>query len=279
MSERDDDIRDVESEVATTDGAATRRLREVESVATVSRRGVLWRAGLATAVGVAGLTALDQQRADAATGGNFLLGKTNDAGASTILKPTTSTSSNPLMQIDGTAMNATATSLVVKGPAGGVGLSVQGVDSGSTTTIGLALSAQSNGAANGIYGNGGGYGVTGNSTGGTGVNGTSGTGTGVAGTSTSGRGVFATSTSGNALEVSGMTKFSRSGAATVIAGSDTKVVTVAGLTASSLVLVTLQKFVVATWVVCVVPAAGKFTLHLNKNAAANLKFAWFVLSG
>jgi hypothetical protein len=51
------------------------------------------------------------------------------------------------------------------------------------------------------------------------------------------------------------------------------------MTASSLVLATLQVSVTGLYITGVVPASGKFTLHLNKAAPKSMKFAWFVLSG
>lgn len=304
MSERDDDI------TLSRDGAATMRLRELEKEAVVSRRGVLWRAGLATAGGVAALTALDEQRAQADTGGNFILGQTNNASNPTILVPYTATSSNPLMQIDGGAMNATATSLIVKGPAGGAGLVVDGFSSGTNTTvstIGLAIwgngtggTGAAAGTARGVVGSSGsnngvegdstsgtgvwghsssGAGVLGQSTSNTGVSGSSTSGAGVSGSSSSGTGVNASSTSGTALSVTGKVHFSRSGSASVSQGSKTKTVNVSGMKSTSLVLVTLQSSITGVYVAAATPAIGKFTVHLNKSTPAAAKFAWFVLSG
>jgi hypothetical protein len=183
------------------DGAGTLRLREVEKAAVVSRRGVLWRMGLATVGGVGALTALSERRAEAATGGAFTLGQTNDAGNPTILTRTSATSSNPLMKVDGTGMNATATTLWVVGPAGSAAIYAQSFSTSSTiATIGLAINGSGSGSANGIYGSSGsGYGVTGASTSGTGVSGTSSTAAGVSGASTSGAGVSGSSSTGSGV--------------------------------------------------------------------------------
>jgi len=126
-----------ENEVRLDDGAATLRLRELENQTVVSRRGVLWRAGLATAAGAAALTALDQQQAQAATGGNFVLGQVNSAGnTSTLEAPAVTTGlSSILMTLDGT--NTTQTTLLVKGTPGGNAINVPGV----TGSVALRLTA------------------------------------------------------------------------------------------------------------------------------------------
>lgn len=226
------------------DGMATVRVREVENGAVISRRGVLWRAGLATAAGAAALTALDEQRAQAVTGGNFLLGESNNADNTTSLTATSGITQgfSTLMSLDGSS-HVTISTLDVTGPAGGTG----------------------------VYGhNSTGYAVSGAST----------SGYGVYGSSTSGVGVLAAAgNSGTALKVTGKTSFSRSGAASVGQGSKTKAVTVSGMTATSLVLVTLQVSVAGVYVSGAVPAAGKFTVHLNKAAPTSMRFAWFVLAG
>src|SRR4051794_36318081 len=105
------------------DGLATLRVREVENAAVVSRRGVLWRAGLATAAGAAALTALDEQRAQAATGGNFILGGSNDANSVTALKATAglTTGFSQLMSLDGST-SITVSTLDVKGPSAGTAI-------------------------------------------------------------------------------------------------------------------------------------------------------------
>jgi hypothetical protein len=85
--------------------------------------------------------------------------------------------------------------------------------------------------------------------------------------------------SGTALNVNGKVHFSRSGAASVAQGDKTKTVNVAGMKATSLVLVTLQVSVSGLYVAAAVPALGKFTVHLNKAAPTSMRFAWFALSG
>lgn len=275
------------------DGTASVRLRDMEGATVTSRRGVLWKTGLATVAGAAALTALDERRADAASGGNFILGNANSATSTTEL----SANASPVMQLDGGGLGATGTTLIVNGPTGGAGLYVSGAS--TTSTTGLAINGSGAGSATGVYGSSGsGTAVVGNSTSGTGVRGasvsgtgvdaastsgagitgTSSSGTGVAGTSTSGTGVSARSTTGTALSVSGKVHFSRSGSSSVSTGVASKTVSVPGMTSSSLVLVTLQSAYSGVYVQSAVPASGKFTLHLSKKATHTTHFAWFVIN-
>jgi hypothetical protein len=246
-----------EDAIASGDGSATLRLREAENATAVSRRGVLWRAGLATAAGAAALTALDERRADAATGGNFILGQSNNASTPTTLTPTADL--QPMMKFDGSAMGATDTTVEIEGPSnGGNALSVhQGA--GPSGTVGLAVGVSADGGSSAIAAS-------------------SGSATAISGSSTSGTGVKASSTSGTALSVSGKAHFSRSGAATVSQGTTTKTVNVSGMQSTSLVLATLQTSITGVYVAAAVPASGKFTVHLNKATPAAAKFAWFVLN-
>jgi hypothetical protein len=296
---------------------------QVEPEVPLSRRGVLWRAGLATAAGAAALTALDRRHADAATLEPLVLGVSNDAGATTTLNPTPETSSNPLLQIDGQTMDSTSTTLIVNGPAGSTAILAQGKSTddaigvviagtgegqqdGINGTSGSGIGVQGNSASYiGVLGSSGsdygvngrsssGVGVVGSSESGDGVHGTTATrskvgvlgndtsaggGTGVSGVSAHGVGVRASSTSGTALSVSGKVHFSRSGSASVPQGSRARTVNVAGMTSSSLVLVTLQRAVSGVHVEGAVPASGKFTVQLNKAAPTAIRFAWFVVAG
>lgn len=269
------------------DGTTSARLRAAEDAAVVTRRGVLWRAGLAAAVGAGALTALETERADAATGGNFVLGQANDAGSTTLLTPSASTSSNPLFRIDGSAMNATATTVDITGPNGGAALHAGGFS--TTRTVGLAINGTGTGTANGISGSSsGGAGVLATSGSGPGLSASSATnaavkavstsGTGVDASSSSGVGVRATSTSGTALSVTGKVHFSHSGAASITQGSKAKTIKVSGMTASSLVLVTLQTTASGIYLAGAVPGSGAFTVRLNKAAPKSMRFAWFVIN-
>ncbi|HEX9035032.1 MAG TPA: hypothetical protein VF834_24585 [Streptosporangiaceae bacterium] len=170
-----------------------------------SRRTMLRRGGIVAAASVASLTVLDQRRAEAATGNNFVLGNLNDANATTELHPTSgSPTLSPMFLVNGAALSGTSTSMVVDGPNAGQSLALQVNNSGgglalqvnsasTSTTIGLAIQGNGAGTAGGISGSSGsGTGVAGSSTSGKGVVGTSSSNTGVSGVSTSGTGVGGT---------------------------------------------------------------------------------------
>jgi hypothetical protein len=120
--------------------------------------------------------------------------------------------------------------------------------------------------------------VSGLSSSGVGVAGISSSGPGLSGYSSTGTGVVAASASGNALAVHGKAHFSRSGSALVPKGAKMRTVTVVGATPASLVLVTLQSVRSGVSVLGAVPEHGTFTVHLNKKAPRDTKFAWFVLN-
>jgi hypothetical protein len=80
-----------------------------------------------------------------------------------------------------------------------------------------------------------------------------------------------------ALRVQGKAVFSRSGRTSVAAGKASRVVTMAGVTSSSLVLVTLRTFRTGVYVAAAVPATGKFTVYLNKAVTAATYFSYLVL--
>jgi hypothetical protein len=164
---------------------------------------MLQRAGVVAAATVGGLTLLDQRRAEAATGGNFILGNPNDAGATTELHVTTNgTTLNPLFRVNGATLSGTSTSMIVDGPGSirGIALQVNGnaggtgiiatAANGPQGTVGLALTAGGSNGADAIHaGSDKGTGVAGGSTSGKGVTGTSKSNTGVAGSSSTGNGV------------------------------------------------------------------------------------------
>ncbi|HZC51294.1 MAG TPA: hypothetical protein VE441_02175 [Mycobacterium sp.] len=241
----------------------------------VSRRGALCRAGLATAAGAAALIAVDKGRADAGTGDPLVLGRANDADDTTELSATPSTNPDPLLRITGPAGStplsvSVASSDTVSGSAisAGGGKDATGVSASSETGVGVSGGSVS---GTGVAG--------GSSAGGIGVRGMSISGTGVVGSSTSGVGMRASTTNGTALSVNGKVHFSRSGAASVAQGTRTKTVNIAGMTASSLVLVTLQKTVNGVYLEGAIPGSGKFTVRLSKTAPTAIRFAWFVVSG
>lgn len=84
--------------------------------------------------------------------------------------------------------------------------------------------------------------------------------------------------SATALRVQGKAVFSRSGRTYVAANLSYRVVTMAGVTSSSLVLITLQSRRTGVYVAAAVPASGKFTVYLNKAVTATTYFAYMVLN-
>src|SRR5262245_14223671 len=183
-------------------GSTSGMLRQTAQTRT-TRRNMLRRGGVAAAASVAGLTLLDQRRAEAATGGNFVLGQSNDANATTQLHVTTSgTTLVPLFRIDGRGLSGTSTSMIVDGPgslqgialtvngnAGGTGI-ITSAAKGPQGTTGLALAASGTNGADAIHAASvKGTGVAGSSNSGTAVKAASKTGTGVRGSGKRG-GVF-----------------------------------------------------------------------------------------
>jgi len=183
-------------------GSTSGMLRQTAQTRT-TRRNMLRRGGVAAAASVAGLTLLDQRRAEAATGNNFVLGSNNDANATTQLHVTTAgTTLAPLFRIDGRGLSGTSTSMIVDGPGAlrGIALTVNGnsggtgiitsAANGTSGTVGLALAASGSNGADAIHASSDkGRAVAGSSTSGKGVTGTSKSNTGVAGTSSTGTGV------------------------------------------------------------------------------------------
>ena len=92
-----------------------------------------------------------------------------------------------------------------------------------------------------------------------------------------GTAVLATSENGTALHVEGKAKFKNSGVATVPGGQKTVTVKVAGLTASGLVLATIQRPQAGVFIEAAQPGAGSFKITLSKNASSALPIAWFVI--
>lgn len=112
------------------------------------------------------------------------------------------------------------------------------------------------------------------------VVGDAGSGTGVTGSTVSGVGLhaIATGAAGTALSVSGKAQFSRSGRIGITTGHATATKTLAGVTTKSLIIAVLQTYRAGYYVVAAVPAAGKFTIHLNKSVAATAYVAYFVIN-
>lgn len=190
-----------ERDAVPADGGTSGVLRESAQSRT-TRRNMLRRGGL-VAASAAGLTLLDQRRAEASNGQAFTLGQSNDAGATTQLHVTSAGNTlKPLFRIDGSGLSGTSTSMIVDGPGSlqGIALQVNGNSGGTgiitsaakgpAGTVGLALSASGSNGADAIHGaSDKGSGVAGSSTSGKGVTGTSSSSTGVAGTSVTGTGV------------------------------------------------------------------------------------------
>jgi hypothetical protein len=81
-----------------------------------------------------------------------------------------------------------------------------------------------------------------------------------------------------ALAVQGKAVFSRSGRTAISKGHASRAVTFAGVTTSSLVIATLQTYRSGIYVAAAVPAAGKFTIYLNKAVSATTYVAFFILN-
>jgi hypothetical protein len=135
-----------------------------------------------------------------------------------------------------------------------------GVLGHSDAGTGIGVQGDSNGTGSGVYGLANMNGV------------------GVFGDSVNGTGVIARSSNGNALDVRGKAVFSRSGVVTVAAGAASRKITLAGVTAASIILATAQQDG-AVFVRSAVPASGSFTIRLTGKApAGGLKVAYFVLN-
>jgi hypothetical protein len=143
---------------------------------------------------------------------------------------------------------------------------------GSTAGTGAGVEGDSTGAGPGIFGfsEGTGPGVRGASVGpNPGVEGqSSGTGPGV---------LALNDGSGLALEVQGPATFSRSGLATIAAKKTSVTVSFPGVTATSMVLATLQTMAKGIAVAAAVPDTDSFTLKLTKAPKIDVLVAWFVM--
>jgi hypothetical protein len=126
-----------------------------------------------------------------------------------------------------------------------------------------------------------GLGVKGRSDNGVGVRGESAPGTGVEAVTSTGTGLSASSDAGGvALRVRGRAVFNRSGRATVPPGATSVTVTGVPLTASSLVLATIQANRPNTNVRAAVPnpGASSFTIFLTAAPNAATPVGWFVVN-
>lgn len=173
---------------------------------------------------------------------------------------------------DGSSSQTDGTGLEVYGAGfGGNGLFAQSFGSNA------AVEADANGAANGITGTSGASiasGVYGENTGG---------GFGMAGRVTNGGvAVLADSAGGTgvALRTTGTLQFqNRSGIATIASGRKSVTVTLAAVTATSMVTATVQQ-TGGYFVQAAVPAAESFTVYINKapTTPATVKISYLVLN-
>ncbi len=102
--------------------------------------------------------------------------------------------------------------------------------------------------------------------------------TGVFGYSDSGTGVYAKAATGTALYVNGKAGFSRSGRVAITAGHSSVSKSLAGVTTSSLIIAVVQTRRTGYYLVAAVPAAGKFTVYLNKAVTGTTYVAYFVVN-
>src|SRR5262249_23119279 len=102
-------------DVGTASGTSSGSLRQAAQAKT-SRRSMLRRSGVAAAGAVAGLTLLDQRRAEAATGDSMILGH-NGVGSNSANDPTelrvasNGTTLNPLFRVNGSGLSGTSTTM------------------------------------------------------------------------------------------------------------------------------------------------------------------------
>ena len=88
----------------------------------------------------------------------------------------------------------------------------------------------------------------------------------------------AATTAQTALNVSGKARFSRSGRTRILAGHSARRINMVGVTTSSYILATLQTRRAGVYVHAVVPAAGYFTIYLNKNVSAATYIGYLVIN-
>jgi hypothetical protein len=84
--------------------------------------------------------------------------------------------------------------------------------------------------------------------------------------------------SARALLVDGKAEFSRSGRATIKAGSAKKTVTLARCSANTLVLAVLANNRSGRWIRAVVPASGQFTIYLNNSVSSSTQVTWIAFT-
>lgn len=215
--------------------------------------GFLRRHGAAS-IALATVLVLVGAGAQANTNDPLILGHANTANTSTSL-----TMSSGGFFVYTTDPSPAQPAIVGGGQGGG-----DGVDGNSTLLNGVQ-GLSSSASASGVYGqnDAGGYGLAGRE-------------------NHNGVAVLADSAdgTGTALRTTGRLQFlNRSGLATVASGKKSVVVTLAGVTATSMVIATAQQ-TGGFFVQAAVPAGGAFTIYLNKapTSPATVKVAYLVLS-
>jgi hypothetical protein len=86
------------------------------------------------------------------------------------------------------------------------------------------------------------------------------------------------STSQVALKVAGKAPFSRSARTSFTAGHSSKKITMTGVTTASYIIATLQSKRTGIYVQSVVPAAGSFTIYLNKAVTSTTYVGYLVIN-
>jgi len=146
-----------------------------------------------------------------------------------------------------------------------------GVDGESTAAGGFGVTGNASGVGGtGVFGLGGERGVQGHSDSSIGVYGEGGL-VGLLGFS------LAPNATGVGLQVIGRSVFRTAGVATVPSGVKSVTVTLAGVTATDMVLATVQQKG-SFYVKNAVARSGQFTIYLNKAPTSPVKVAWFVIS-
>jgi hypothetical protein len=113
----------------TPDERPTRRTR--------SRRALLKLGGAVAAAGVAAVAAGAQQEAQAATGGTFILGQSNNADATTTLVPTVATTPGYLLKLDTSSVNR-GTGMLAMGGTNGIGVIATAVGTAGHGVLGTS---------------------------------------------------------------------------------------------------------------------------------------------
>lgn len=271
----------------------------IDREARTSRRGIL-----AAALGGAGVLAAAKlgrpEAAQAADGGNAILGQANTSTTETSFQNTDSAEASVrAIHTDGIGFQASTTT--------GTGLRADATDatpstfvagsyrSGVVATVGdLGIPDETDGIASSsdesaVYGFSNvsevSNGVWGDSWNGTGVYGTGAWGVfgigydGVTGIG-SHYGLYgeASTPTGFALYTSGKIKFAgRSGRSTIASGTYYKDIAITGMTTSSAVIVTLQTYKSGFAIAAAVSYTGKFRVYLNKTATSSMAFGYVVI--